>query len=89
MNLLNMLSEISQTQTSHVVQFLSNEIYKISKYIEPGGRLVVIGKWGKRGTHSDYLMGMGVDYLMDMGYSSGVMKSWNERDSSYTRLQIN
>lgn len=50
---------------------------------------MVIRTWGKRGTRSDYLMGMGVDYLMDMGYSSGVMKSWNERDSSYTRLQIN
>lgn len=85
-----MLSEISQTsKTSHVVQFLSNEIFKISKYIEPGGRLVVIRIWGKRGTHSNYLMDMGADYLMDMEYSSGVMKSWNERDSSYTRLQIN
>ena len=66
---------------SHVVQFLSNEIFKISKYIEPGGRLVVIRIWGKRGTLSDYLMGM--------GYASGVMKSWNERESSYTWLQIN
>ena len=74
---------------SHVVQFLSNEIFKISKYIEPGGRLVVIRIWGKRGTLSDYLMGIRVDYLMGMGYASGVMKSWNERESSYTWLQIN
>lgn len=40
---------------------------------------MVIRTWGKRGTRSDYLMGMGVDYLMDMWYSlPGVMKSWNE-----------